>query len=153
MKLLVFLCSILKKKQDTAGDWTLSWQSQECHHRSLLLFSCCCKGKSKTWRNKQEVCSSRKRKPLHTWLLHYLVSERGFLCHEAETRRQTTGFPNPQHSPRYYFGIGLIPHYPFVHTNATKPASRVILKAVFLCNRRDSWVKGTVNVFSLCLQL
>lgn len=153
MKLLVFLCSILKKKQDTAGDWTLSWQSQECHHRSLLLFCCCCKGKSKTWRNKPEVCSSRKRKPLRTWLLHYPVSARGSRCHEAETRRQTTGFPHPQHYPRYYIGIDWFLDILSSILIATIPASPVILKAVFLCNRQDSWVKRTVNAFSLCLQL
>lgn len=122
-----------KKKQDTAGDWTLSQQSQECHHRSLLLFCCCCKGKSKTWRNKQEVCSSRKRKPLHAWLLHYPVTTRGFLfITRLKLEDKTTGFPNPRHYPRHCIGIWLIPRYLFIHTkNATIPASLVILKAVF----------------------
>lgn len=89
---------LINKKQDTAGNWTLSQQSQECHHRSLLLFCCCCKGKSKTWRNKTDVCSSRKRKPLHTRLLHYPVTTRGFLGREAETRRWDILFP---HSPAF----------------------------------------------------
>lgn len=40
-------CSAALKKQDTAGDRTLSQQCQECHHRSLLLFVVAVRAKAK----------------------------------------------------------------------------------------------------------
>lgn len=118
------------KKQDTAGKWTLSWQSQECHHRSLLLFCCCCKaGKSKTWRNKPGgLFLQEKQNPSNTWL-RYLHRMRISLGHKPETRRQTTGSPVPRHSPQWPRCIGWFHDILFHINKTTIPASLVMLKS------------------------
>lgn len=141
---------LINKKQDTAGNWTPSQQSRECHHRSLLLFCCCCKGKSKTWRNNTEVCSSRKRKPLHTWPLHYPVTTRGFLGHEAETRRWDIRFP---HSPAFPTALNWHNdfHHLFIHIKRHDTSIPGDTQSLFsFAIRQDSRIKGIAKAFS-CL--
>lgn len=47
-----------------------------------------------------KVCSSRKRKPLNTWLLYYPVTTWGFrLVTRLKLEERDNGFPIPQHFP------------------------------------------------------
>lgn len=94
-------CSPAFKKQDTAGDRTLSWQCQECHHRGLLLFVVAVRAKAKPGGTKYLFLQEKKTHPRLAVTISPL--QRGFLLtlgHEAETRKQETGFPHPQHGPQ-----------------------------------------------------
>lgn len=125
--------SILKKSKTPQGIEPCP-DSQECHHRSLLLFCCCCiKGKKQNLEEQNKVCSSRKRKPLHTGLLYYCHHKGISLGHEAETRRKrqlVSPIPSIPHNDTEL--AWLIPRYSFIHVNkAMIPESLVILKAAF----------------------
>lgn len=93
-------CSPAFKKQDTAGDRTLSWQCQECHHRGLLLFVVAVRAKAKPGGTKYLFLQEKKTHPRLAVIISPL--QRGFLLLvtklKLENRKLVSPIPSMAHN-------------------------------------------------------
>ena len=117
-------------KQDTAGDRTLSQQSQECHHRGLLLFVVAVRAKAKPGgTNKYLFVPPGKENPSTPGC--YIIVTEGAFCAlsvtklKLENRKLISPIPSMAHnSTRMKFQR-------CAAIAATIPASLVTLKAFY----------------------
>lgn len=145
----VFPCSSLTKSKTPQGIEPRPNKVRSATTGVFCFFVVAVRAKAKPGGTIQ-VCSSRKRKPLHTRLLHYPVTTRGFLGHEAETRRWDIWFP---HSPAFPTALNWHNdfHHLFIHIKRHDTSIPGDTQSLFsFAIRQDSRIKGIAKAFS-CL--